>query len=222
MSPQLHPDTLKFLNELKQNNNKIWFDTNRVRYEAIKKQLLIVIDELIVELTKVYPLIAGLKASESLFRINRDIRFSKNKSPYKAHFAASITPGGKKSPHPGFYFHIEPSGNSYLGGGVYQPESTVLKAIRQEIDYNAKEYLQIVRNKHFVKTFGELYDEKISGVPRGYDKTNEMLPWLRYKSFIAGIEMKDSEVMSKHFIKLAVKHYKVLIPYLKFIERSFD
>jgi uncharacterized protein (TIGR02453 family) len=207
MPETLHPKTLSFLKELKQNNNKAWFDAHRDTYDVIRKQLLIVIQEIINELNAVYPSLADLKANDCLFRIYRDVRFSKNKEPYKHNFAASIAPGGRKSIYPGYYLHIEPNGKSYIGGGLYRPQPAILNAIRQEIDYNDNDFLQIVKQNNFVKTFGNLYDDKVQGNPRGYSSDNKMITWLRYKSFIAGKELSDNDVYSKNFVKTCVKHY---------------
>ncbi len=220
MAATLHSETLSFLKGLSKNNNKVWFDKHRDTYDAIRKQLLLVIQEIIDEMNSVYPALNNLKASDCLFRINRDVRFSNNKAPYKLNFAAGISPGGRKSVQPGFYLHIEPNGKSYVGGGLYRPEPPVLKAIRQEIDYNGKDFLKVVKQKNFVKTFGDLYDDKISGNPRGYQSDNEMIQWLRYKSFIAGIDISDSDVLSKSIVKDCVKQYTLLMPLLQYLQRG--
>lgn len=222
MLATLHPETLSFLKGLKKNNNKVWFDENRATYDAIRKQLLMVLQEIIEEMASIYPELVGVRANDCLFRINRDIRFSNNKNPYKLNLAAGISPGGRKSVQPGFYLHIEPNGASYIGGGLYRPETPVLKAIRQEIDYNGSSFLQIVRQKKFVKSFGDLYDDKINGNPRGYQSDNEMISWLRYKSFIAGTDLSDIEIMSKDLIKNCVKQFALLMPLIHFLKRAVD
>src|SRR5690349_1421137 len=152
----LEPQTLKFLSQLRKNNNKPWFDAHRAQYEAARIDfsnfIQLVIDALQISDTT----ITGLTARDCLFRINRDIRFSKDKTPYKANFGASIKRGGRKSPFAGYYFHLEP-GQSFIGGGLWMPDAPVLKGMRQEIDYNWDEFQSLLREKNFKKTYGDLY-----------------------------------------------------------------
>lgn len=216
-SVKLHTDTLSFLTELKTINNKEWFDANRERYELIRKQFLLIVDTLIQELSKHYPPLVGTTSKECVFRINRDIRFSKNKEPYKNHLAAFMAPGGRKSTKPGFYFHIEPLGQSYIGGGVYKPHSTVLHSIRQEIDYNSDAFLKIVRANKFVKEFDGLFEDRLHTVPKGYDKTNEMIEWLKYKSYFAGTSLSDELVSSQKFVTKCMDKYKAVLPLMRFL-----
>ena len=134
----LQPATLTFLKGLKKNNNKPWFDANRKKYEASKADFISFVDNTISAITKFDPAVSSLKAKDCIFRINRDIRFSKDKSPYKSNMGAYINPGGKKINTPGYYFHCEP-GQSFAAGGLYIPEPGVLAKIRQEIDYSFAE-----------------------------------------------------------------------------------
>ena len=129
----LEPQTLRFLKQLKKNNNRNWFEAHRADYEAAKIDFQNFIQLVIDDLERKDLTIAGTNARECLFRINRDVRFSKDKSPYKTNFGASIKRGGKKSAFAGYYFHCEP-GSSFIGGGLWMPESARLKNVRQEID----------------------------------------------------------------------------------------
>ena len=140
----IEPQTLRFLRQLAKNNNKPWFDKHRAQYEAARIDFSNFIQLVIDHLQKSDPSIAGQTAKEAMFRINRDIRFSKDKSPYKAHFGASIKRGGKKSLYAGYYFHLEP-GKSFAGGGLWHPEVGQLKNVRQEIDYNWNEFSNILK-----------------------------------------------------------------------------
>ena len=132
-----------FLSALKKNNNKEWFEANRKEYETSKKWFEELFENLISGISKLDKGVADLKPKDCLFRINRDVRFGKDKSPYKSNFGAAIAQGGRKSPFGGYYIHIEP-GASFIAGGIHMPESEVLKNIRQEIDYNFKDFKKII------------------------------------------------------------------------------
>lgn len=220
-SPQLHTDTFKFLKALRANNNKEWFDKNRKTYEAVKKDFYIFVEGLITELRKFNTDIEPLEAKNCVFRINRDIRFSKDKSPYKSNLAASIGKGGKKSHFAGYYFHVEPNGNTFIGGGVWHPEKDVLDKVRQEIDYNQKQFEKIVLNKSFKNIFGSMYDDKISTTPKNYAKDNPAIEWLKYRSYIFGADIKkDADVLGKNALSNFVKTAKALSPFIQFINTA--
>src|SRR5918993_1798864 len=148
----LEPQTLRFLKGLKKNNNKPWFDANRAQDEAARIDFQNFIQLVIDAFGKTELSIAGQTARSCLFRINRDVRFSKDKSPYKANFGASIKPGGRKSGLSGYYFHLEP-GASFIGGGLWMPEPANVKKVRQEIDYNWNEFQSIIAAKGFQNVY---------------------------------------------------------------------
>ena len=171
----LQSSTLKFLRQLSKNNNREWFNTNKHQYEAAKNDYEQFVDRLIPAIEKFDKSVRGLKAKDCSFRIYRDVRFSKNKAPYKTNFGAYIIAGGKKSMKPGYYFHVQPGGESFVAGGAYMPSSEVLAAIRQEIDYNLKEFEGILKSKTFSKIFQEArrhrsedYAKRICEGPQGY------------------------------------------------------
>src|SRR5436190_1846618 len=141
----LQPSTLKFLKDLRKNNNREWFETNRKRYEIAKGDFEQFVAALIKELTKVNKNFAGLEPKDCVFRIYRDVRFSKDKTPYKSNLSASVKEGGKKSGRCGIYIHIEPDGDwgNMIAGGFWQPEAPLLKSIRQEIEYHTDEFKKI-------------------------------------------------------------------------------
>ena len=216
----IQPTTLSFLSKLAQNNNREWFEKNRKEYILAKTNVETFLDELIVELGKVDPLLASLEGKKALFRINRDVRFSKNKAPYKTNFGASLSPGGRKSPLPGLYIHIEPN-EAFLAGGVWMPEPSVLAAIRQEIDYNLDDFEKIIKSKKFKATFGTLSQEdKLVNVPKGYPKDAASAEYLKLKSYIAMTKLTTTEILSKSFVKKCVETYKVLYPFNQFIRHA--
>ena len=215
-------ETLSFLTSLKKNNNKEWFDKNRPVYEIAKKDFQTFVDELILELVKFDRPLAGIEGKKCLFRINRDVRFSKDKSPYKTNLAASIKPGGKKSDLPGYYIHIEP-GAAFLGGGIWMPEPDKLNAIRQEIDYNLKDFQKIVNDRNFKKHFGTLsQDEKLANAPKGYAKDSPALEFLKLKSFVGYKELGTKDILSKTFLKQCVETFKALHALNLFLRRAMD
>lgn len=214
--------TFDFLNKLKNNNNKEWFDKNRSLYEAAKKDVELFVEELIISTSKFDPAIKHLEAKKCMFRINRDIRFSKDKTPYKINLAATISPGGKKSFSPGYYIHLQP-GASFLAGGTWRPEPPQLNAIRQEIDYNADEFKKIISHKEFKKFFGGLSEEdKLKTVPKGYDKGHPEIEFLKNKSFIVVHDLKDKDVLSKDFLKHCISVFKTMYPLELFLRRACD
>lgn len=220
----LEPQTLKFLSQLKKNNNKPWFDAHRAKYEAARIDFSNFIQLVIDALQKTDTTITGLTARDCLFRINRDVRFSKDKRPYKENFGAFICRGGKKSVYAGYYFHCAP-GNSFFGGGLWTPEPANLKKVRQEIDYNWDEFQTIVKNKNFKKTFGDVFrnDEvSLSKIPKGYEKDNPAINYLKLKSIIAEATVSDDELTKSTLHKKTVAAFEALQPLLNFINRSLE
>jgi uncharacterized protein (TIGR02453 family) len=163
----------------------------------------------------------GLLGWNQKFRIYRDVRFSSDKTPYKRHLSAAIGKGGRKSPLPGLYIHIEPNEN-WVGGGMWRPEAPLLKKVRQEIDYNWDEFNKIISTKSFKKMFGELYDDKMTLLPKGYAKENPAADVLRYKSFVYGRTFTNEEVMQPIFLKELQKTYAALLPFFNFLYRAAE
>ena len=220
----LQSSTLKFLKDLKKNNNKAWFDANRKRYEDAKNDFVQFIQAVIDAHGKKDKSISSLKAKDCLFRINRDVRFSKDKSPYKTNFGASINKGGRKAMNSaGYYFHLEP-GQCFVGGGIYQPMPDELKKVRQEIDYNFKDFKKIIGSKNF-KSFYKDLDKSpeflLTRVPKGYEPDNPAADYLRLKSYIAFVQFPDADLTSKNLVKKTLKAFETLHPLLLFINKSF-
>ena len=204
--------TFKFLKQLAKNNSKEWFDVNRKTYEACKAEFETVVKSIIDKSSAFDKGLAGLEAKKCLFRINRDIRFSKDKSPYKLNMGASMNPGGKKDMGAGYYLHVEP-GKSFLAGGCYMPPPEVLAAIRQEIDYNGKDFKKILAAKDFKTYFKDLSEEeKLKTAPKGYPKDHPDLSLLQHKHFIVVHNIKDEQIMDKNFPAYAAKVFKAMYP----------
>ncbi|MBI5858004.1 MAG: DUF2461 domain-containing protein [Sphingobacteriales bacterium] len=221
----LQSATLKFLKDLKKNNNKPWFDKNRKVYEAAKADFAGFIQQVIIEHSKKDPSIKNLQAKDCMFRINRDIRFSKDKSPYKTNFGASINAKGKSAwDNAGYYFHLEP-GQCFAGGGIYMPPADALKKVRQEIDYNFADFKKIIGSKKFKPVYGDLDKSKeflLSRVPKGYEPDNPAAEYLRLKSYIAMVKISDADLTSKNLVKKIVDAFEALRPLLSFINHSLQ
>lgn len=214
--------TLKFLKALKRNNNKEWFDTNRSAYENAKNEFLIQVGEILDQLKSIDPTLENLTPKNCVFRINRDVRFSSNKEPYKTNFGASFSKSGKKIESAGYYFHLEP-GNIFLGGGCWMPESATLKNIRMEIDYNFDEFKSILQNKSFKKYYDGLKDEaKLSRPPRNYDESNPAIEFIKLKSFTALVSMDDEDVLNKNLTSNIINHFKAIKPLIDFLNKAID
>ena len=204
------------------NNNKPWFDAHRNEYEAAKNDFALFVQKVIDAFGKKDETIAHLKAKDCMFRINRDVRFSKNKSPYKTNMGAYFNRGGKKSMFGGYYFHCEP-GKTFIGGGLWMPMAPELSKMRQEIDYNLAEFIKIVTSKKFKSVFKELSrdDEYVlSRVPKGYESTNPAAEYLKLKSFVGGANLKDADLMSKDLVKKTTTVFETIRPLISFLNEA--
>ncbi len=211
-----------FLKKLKSNNNKEWFDKNRESYTILREELILIIDAITKKLGKTDKTVESIDPRKSIFRINRDIRFSNNKSPYKTNMGAYINAGGKQAPTAGYYLHIEP-GNCFLAGGMWHPEPDTLKKVRQEIDYNGKKLTKILDAKNFKTLFGTLSDEdKLVRVPKDYNIENPMAEFLKLKSFVVIHSFDDKLLSDKKFIDYCANVFKELYPLNSFLNTALD
>lgn len=209
-------DVYTFLNDLKFNNNREWFQENRTTYESCKLNIIHAVELLIHEISSFDQSISGVLPKKSIFRINRDIRFSNNKLPYKTNFGAFIAPEGRNSGKAGYYFHIEP-GNSFIGGGIYMPPSPVLKAIRNEIFENYEEFLEIVTDHDFVKYFKELTGEKLKTRPRGYTDDFEGIEYLKLKHFTVINYKSDDYFKDENAFKNLLTEFESIYAFNRFL-----
>jgi len=212
---------LLFLSKLKKNNNKDWFDKNKKEYDEIRKEVIEMVSSMIKKILAFDNSIVGLEAKQCMFRINRDVRFSKNKEPYKANFGLSFNRGGKSSPFAGYYLHIQPN-ECFIAGGSYAPMPEHLAAIRQEIDYNFDEFKKIIGNKEFIKYFGELRGEKLQRPPKGYEAENPAVEFLKHKAFLMWHEFDEKKLHEKDFEKYCATVFKAMKPMLDFMNRAIE
>ena len=218
----LQSSTLKFLTALKKNNDKAWFDGHRKEYDLAKEDFISLIGALIKNIALFDAPIGNLTAKECIFRINRDVRFSKDKRPYKNNMAGYFNKGGKKSNGAGYYLHIEP-GKSFAAGGIWMPEPAVLAGIRQEIDYNYDEWKKLIAGNAFKKVFTDgVKGDVLTRPPRGYDENNPAIEYIKMKSFIISSPISDAALKSKTFIKELTKLFRAMKPIIDFINNSIE
>jgi uncharacterized protein (TIGR02453 family) len=217
----LAKSTFDFLKKLRKNNHRDWFHAHRDDYEAAKDDFRAMVAKLLEDLTRVNGRLAGLEVKDLVFRINRDVRFSANKDPYKTNFGAYFVEGGKKSGKAGLYLQVEP-GNCFMAGGCWMPPAPQLKSIRQEIDYNLESFNGILKEKSFRKWFVEMSDCRLKTVPKGYDKSNPAIDHLRQTSFIVERSFDDKETMMPAFNKDCVSAYKSMLPFLTFLNTGME
>jgi len=211
---------LPFLKKLQSNNTKDWFDVNRPKYTQVKEEFKEYVQKIISGIRKFDPKVEDQLAKQCTFRINKDVRFSKDKSPYKNNMGASINPGGKKSLIPGYYLHIQPNA-SFLAGGVYMPMPDILAAIRQEIDYNAQPLLKVLNSASFKKYFKGLdEDDKLKNPPKGYDKENKHVELLKNKHFVVSHKLSDKDLANDKIATTIIAGFKAMHPFLEYLREA--
>ncbi|MBN2728165.1 MAG: DUF2461 domain-containing protein [Bacteroidales bacterium] len=213
---------VNFLTELHENNNRDWFKANDSKYRKALAEFTDLSEKIISLLSKIDESIIGLEPKNCIFRIYRDARFSKNKEPYKNHFGAYFAQGGRKSKLAGFYVHIEPGGNSFIGGGIYRPEKEELEAIRQEISYNFDDYLAIINKKEFKSIFPEIYGEKLKTAPKGYDKEDPAISYIRNKDYAVTHRVEDSFWTDPDLLQNMMKIFKTQKPFNDFLNEAVE
>jgi uncharacterized protein (TIGR02453 family) len=210
--------TLTFLTSLEKNNNREWFHSNRKIYDPAKAEFEVFIQAVINRITDFEPILKGLEANSCIFRINRDIRFSHNKSPYKSNFGAFIVKGGKKNgdKYAGYYIHVEP-GKSFIAGGAYVPPAPWLSAIREKIDDEPRKFLKLINDRDFKKYFGKLDGEKLKSAPRGYQADNPNLDLLKFKSYLVMHYVTDKEITGPSYLEHVIMVAKAMKPLNDFL-----
>jgi uncharacterized protein (TIGR02453 family) len=215
MAATIKKETLQFLKDLKLHNDRDWFNKNKETFISANDNFIQFVQGLIDEVARFDKTVAGLDAKDAVFRIYRDIRFSKDKSPYKTFFGAHLKGREKNCGIAGYYFHFEP-GNSFLAGGVHMAEPQNLKAIREEISDNGKTFLKIIKDKSFKDNF-RIEGEKLSKIPRGFDKEDPMSDYLKYKELMIHHSVHDKQVLSEDFAAYCSKIFKAMVPFNKFV-----
>lgn len=215
---------LTFLKSLAKNNNRDWFEKNKLKYLEAKLAFEDFLEALHAELLKFDESLAGLNPRKLGFRIYRDVRFSKDKKPYKLNMGAGFSSKGKMEQEPGFYVHIQPNNQSFVAGGFYMPDAEKLAKIRQEIDYNPESLKRVLSDKKFRRIFPKGLDDfdSLKKAPKGYPKDHPHVDWLRHKSFIVSHYFSDKEVADKKFVKKMGEVCKTLKPLNDFLNAAIS
>lgn len=215
--------TLNFLKDLAANNEREWFQENKSRYTAAQDNITAFAGYLIGELGKFDHDIPALDPKSCVFRIYRDVRFAKDKSPYKTNLGAYISPGGRKSTLPGYYIHVEP-GRSFIAGGKYMPDGPELLRIRTAIADNTDAFLKIVGKKSFRDTFGEVSGERLKSAPKGFDPAHKAVEFLKLKAFTAFQELPDDDVLTTppDLSKPLIQKFKEMYPLIAFLRDAME
>jgi len=212
---------LEFLKNLKTNNNRNWFQENKKLYLGAKEEFELFANFLIHELQQVDVELVSLSVKDCVFRIYRDVRFSKDKSPYKTHFGAYFVKGGKKSGYAGYYIQVAP-GNSFIAGGVYHPPSDTLRRIRTEIYSNVEEYKTIINDDKFLSHFHSVEGDKLISSPAGFPREFPDIDLLKNKSYTVFRPVSDMELLNKNFIASAVVVFNSMKPFITFLNNAIN
>lgn len=212
--------TFEFLRKLAANNNREWFTENRALYDAARENFVEFCDEVLQEVKTFEPAFYDTQIKDCIFRINRDLRFSKDKSPYKTHLAAGFGQGGRNSGRIDYYFHLQ-NEESFIGGGMWQPTTEQLAKFRQEIDYSPDALKEIIHSDEFKAHFPLIYGEKLKRMPKGYSEDHPDIELLRYKEMFFWKKFSNEEVKSPGFKANLLQHMKVLKPYLDYLNELF-
>lgn len=214
MASNITKEVFDFLTLIKNNNNRDWFNAHKSRYLE-NHQIMIDFAEELLEQMRKYDQIETPSGKKSLYRIYRDTRFSKNKTPYKTHWGGILTRATKQL-RGGYYFHIEP-GNSFVGGGFWQPNPEDLKRIREDIAIDDSELRKIIADEKFKHTFGELMGDRVKTAPKGYKKDHPAIDLLRYKQFLVMKSFSDREVLANHFAEKIVETFNAMRPFFDYM-----
>lgn len=209
---------LEFMGQLAANNNKEWMDAHRGEYQQARTHFKKLITQVLEGLKQTDESLLNVRPEDCMFRINRDIRFSANKAPYKIWMSAAIAEGGRQAPTAHYYFHLQPGNESLVAGGIYSPTPEQLRKIRQEVDYNAAELKKIVDEPRFKELYGPLQGEKLQRAPKGYPPEHPNIELLKLKSFMALRTYRDEEVRDPQFADKLVEALRVVQPFNEYLD----
>lgn len=215
----LERPTIEFLKKLDKNNNRDWFNLNKDAYIKANDNVIALTGFLIGKIAKFDPEVEGIDPKSCVFRIYRDVRFSKDKSPYKTNMGAFIAPGGKKTMSPGYYFHIQP-GMFFAAAGKHMPDSGELLKLRNAVASNTKEFLKIVEAKKFRDRFGDLDGERLTKPPKGFAADHDAIDHLKLKSFTVSEEFSDKAATNEDYPKLLTESFKAAYPLITFLRKA--
>lgn len=213
--------TLAFLKDLSANNQRDWFQANKKAYDQSRSEIIQLCSEVISDLSQFDPLVADIPPAKAVFRIYRDTRFSANKTPYKNNQGFWLSPGNVKEPIAGYYVHIQPN-ESFIAAGIYMPQSKELNAIRQEINFNHEALRKILDRKAFREIWGDLMDDQLKTMPRGFEKDHPAADLLKYKSIVVSRKLSDKEVIASGLSKKIAEILSTAIPLVHFLNEALS
>lgn len=218
----LKKSSLSFLSQMALNNNREWFAGHKHLYEEAREDVLQITARLIEVVAKIDPLISvETDPKKSIMRIYRDVRFSKNKDPYKKNFGVWLSAKSKGGNEPGYYFHIQP-GASFVAGGYWMPEADHIKMIRQEIDYNISDFLAIVNEKDFAEDFQLNFENGLKKAPKGYNPEDENIKYLKLKSFEVLKKIDDKELFKSDIVDKLKSSFETIYPLVAFLRNALN
>ena len=204
-------EILSFLSSLQKNNSREWMEANKSQYLSSKKQFEDYISSLIDNIAVFDPHITGADPKKCIFRLHRDIRFSKDKRPYKDNMGGFINKDGRKGMDGGYYIHIQP-GQSMLAGGIYMPPPDILKKIRQEIDYNPDALINFMNSKDFENHFDSFEGDRLKKAPKGYNPDHPNIELLKLKYYIIVHRVNDADLVKPEFPEYASRIFEAMLP----------
>ena len=212
---------LEFLRQLTLNNNKAWFDAHRERYKHLRASVVTLAHEVHAGLLEHDSGLVLCDPAKAVFRINRDVRFSQNKQPYKTNMGFWLSPGAKSAVAAGYYVHLDPQG-SFIAAGIYMPPADALEKVRREIYYRGADLDQLLNATPIKKSFGMLEDHRLKTVPRGYDKEHPYMDYLRQKSFVLVQALENEALKQDRFGHYLAKQLAPAVPLVKFINEALE
>ncbi|MCS7004896.1 MAG: DUF2461 domain-containing protein [Cytophagales bacterium] len=216
------PLSLQFLAHLQKNNSKEWFEANRSFYQEARLEFIRFAQQILENIARYDKTLEFLEISQCIFRIHRDVRFSKDKSPYKNNFGAYFAKGGKKSKYAGFYVHIAPR-ESFVAAGLWQPQPQELALVRQEIDYNGERLKEITEKIDFQEFYHSITtQDSLKSVPKGYSKHHPYAEWLKLKSFVVEHPLNDDLLASPNALTFILKGYRIAQPFIQFLNEALE
>lgn len=216
------PPLFTFLSQLAQHNNREWFQDHKATYVQLRAEFEEDAEYLFSELGRLDPALVGPLGRKSVFRIYRDVRFSKNKDPYKMHFSVYFTASvGKEIDSPGYYLQLGPNGQSLVAGGLYQPDKAQLAAVRQEIDYNPDELKRLLAAPAFQRYFGPLGGDRLKKAPASYSADHPEIELLKHRSFVASHQLTDARVLQQpNFRAYALDVFAEMVPLAQYLRHA--
>lgn len=214
----LEQETIEFLTALEKNNDRTWFLENQLWYNEAKSNLKTFGQEILDQIVKQQKW-QPTTIESCMFRINRDVRFSKDKSTYKTWFSLAFSNGGRKQGGTDYYLHIQPNGKSFLGSGMYQPTPEFLKKFRNALLEDSEALKSIIYNTEFKKAFPQIYGKQLKTAPKGIDKGHNEIELLRYNELFFSHNFSDEQVLSSNFTKKVVQLTQILKPYCNYLNQ---